>query len=570
MQILSIPDRLYHFLTRQNKTEKGFSLALFRIVFAVQVLLWAYHTHVYKALLFDSVAGVSKSLFPFNVLLFLWVGALLCLLIGFYTHFAAVANYVCIILITEVYVRNGVGSYYDDILKMGSILLIILPANARFSIDSILYPAIRNRCNKLHYVAGWILLFGLMYFMSGISKVLSPVWQKGLGLWTPLSMPYWRYSTWVDGIQDVKWLMILLNYVVIAWEIGFVFLIFSKRWHKAAIWIGIFFHLSIALCFYFPQTALSCALCYILFIPDSFWERVYRVISTTQKISVFVPDAQLPTRYYQFIKALDFRNKYIPAYDAYEADLILNSRHAVGTALSGYIIYKPLAWWIYATKNDTSYSANSLQTIPFIQMSHQNLSRFVLLMTVAYTFYFTAFLYGKWRNHSYNDKTAATTTYRERGLKLTPLSICRTFFGINSKAVFTDKAMLAKRTCYSITYTQNGIVHWLPIMNYYGLVSPDTDKVGGWWKLHHFAITESQHGLNEKNLIRNVSYLARKQGIDLKSTRFRILERKYVPPEEYEYGYYAKMYVLPWHTCGFLVPDKDLLRFIPAISHKSE
>ena len=570
MQILSIPKRLYHFLTRQNKPEKGFSLALFRIVFALQVLLFVYHTHVYKALLFDSVAGISKSLFPFNALLFMWTVAVLFILVGLYTHFAAVANYVCIILITEVYVRNGVGSYYDDVLKMGSILLIILPANARFSIDSILFPAIRNRCNKLHYVTCWILLLGLMYFMSGISKVLSPVWQNGLGLWIPLSMPYCKYNTLVDGIQNIKWLMVLLNYAVIAWEIGFIFLLFSKRWHKTVIWIGILFHLGIALCFYFPQTALSCVFCYILFIPDSFWEKVYTTISTSQKITVFATDTPHSVRYYQFIKALDFRNKFIPAYDAYEADLILNSRHAAGTALSSYIIYKPLVWWLYATKHNTPASPLPASAIPFIQVSQINLARFVMLIITAYALYFTAFLYSKWRNPSDKNKTTATTTYRERGLKLTPLSMCRTFLGINSKAVFTDKAMLANRTCYAITYTQNGNTLWLPVINYQGLVTPDTDKKGNWWKLHHFAITESQDGLNEKNLVRNVIYLARKQGIDLKSTRFRILERKYVPPEEYEYGYYAKMYLLPWRTCGFLVPDKDLLRFVPVVSHKSE
>lgn len=570
MQILSIPDRLYRFLTSQNKPEKGFSLSLFRIVFAGQVLLWAYHTHVYKALLFDSVAGISKSLFPFNVLLFMWTGVIICLLIGLYTQFAAVANYVCVILITEVYVRNGVGSYYDDVLKMGSLLLIILPANARFSIDSILFPPIRNHCNKLHYVAGWILLFGLMYFMSGISKVLSPVWQKGLGLWTPLSAPYWRHNNWIDGIQDYKWFMELANYAVIAWEIGFIFLLFNRRWHKTIIFIGLLFHLGIALCFFFPQTAISCALCYIIFIPDHFWEKLYALIATSKKITVFVTDSPISARYYQFIKALDFRNKFIPAYDAYEADLILNSRHAAGSALANYFLYKPLVWWLNATQHDTPATSNTVKPIPFIQISQQNLARFVLLITIVYSIYLLSILYNKWKHPDEKGKTSAITTYRERGLKLTPLSICRTFLGINSKAVFTDKAMLANRSCYAISFTQNGNTIWLPVINYKGLVSPDTDKKGNWWKLHHFAITESMDGLNEKNLIRSVVYLARKQGIDLKSTRFRILERKYVPPEEYEYGYYAKMYMLPWYTCGFLVPDKDLLRFIPAISHKSE
>ncbi|MFN5920653.1 MAG: hypothetical protein ACK45I_05060 [Bacteroidota bacterium] len=570
MQILSIPDRLYEYLTNENKPEKGFTLGLFRIVFAAQLLLWAYHTHVYKALLFDSVAGISKSVFPFNVLLFLWICALSCILIGLYTHFAAVANYVCIILISEVYVRNGVGSYYDDVMKMGSILLITLPTNARFSIDSILFPALRNQCTKLHYVASWILLFGLMYFMSGSSKVLSPVWQKGLGLWTPLSMPYWRYTTWLDGIQDIKWLMMVLNYAVIAWEIGFVFLLFSKRWQKVAILAGMLFHLAIAACFYFPQTALSCAACYVLFIPDRFWEKLYVAISTSKKITVFVPDTPLSARYFQFIKSLDFRNKFIPAYDAYEADLILNSRHAVGTALSAYVVYKPLSWWLYTKVQSGTAIPAKQQMAPYFRLSQQNLARFVLLIIGLYGFYLCAFVYSKWRHQTDEVKSPTTSSYRERGFKLTPLSICRTFLGINSKAVFTDKAMMAKRSCYAITYLQNGRSYWLPMLNHQGIVSPDTDKQGSWWKLHHFAITESQEGLNEQNLIRNSVYLLRKQGINLQSTHFRVLERQYVPPDKFEQGYYAKMYKLPWYTCGFLVPDKNLLRFIPARSHKSE
>ena len=129
---------------------------------------------------------------------------------------------------------------------------------------------------------------------------------------------------------------------------------------------------------------------------------------------------------------------------------------------------------------------------------------------------------------------------------------------------------MAKRSCYAITYLQNGRSYWLPMLNHQGIVSPDTDKQGSWWKLHHFAITESQEGLNEQNLIRNSVYLLRKQGINLQSTHFRVLERQYVPPDKFEQGYYAKMYKLPWYTCGFLVPDKNLLRFIPARSHKSE
>jgi hypothetical protein len=568
MQITKLPERIYSYFIEQNHVQTGYTLSFFRIVYVLQCFVILYHTHIYKALLFDSVAGFSKNVFPFNTLLACWFLSLLFLLIGYFTRYAAIANYICIILITDLYARAGVNSYYDDMLKVGGIILFLFPVNSRFSFDSIINPSIRYSCNKLHYVSAWILYFGLMYFMSGISKLLSPVWQKGLGVWTPLSMPYWRWGGWMDGLQDQFYVMVAINYIVIIWELVFIFLIFSRKWRGSMVFTGVVFHLVIASFFYFPQTALLAASSYALFIPEKFWIRLYNLIGSHRKYSVYVTGNDTSSAYYQFIKSLDYRNKFIPAYDAYEADIILNSKHAVGNALTKYLLYTPLKWYFNSNKpfdNQTLTKKGSLYLHGFGNRTIVNVTLFFIALQLIYML---AYCYTKLNYKDTSNQYINNYSNKERGLKPEPFSIMRTFLGINSKSVFIDKAMLAKRKCYAITYYDSTSVKWLPIMNTSGFTATDLSKDGCWWKVHQFAITDSKDGLNENHLIRSIMFLSIKQRIDLKKTRFRILYRNYEAPREYEKGYYLKMYELPWLTAGIVEPTGNIPRFIPAKSFK--
>ncbi|MEP6915698.1 MAG: DCC1-like thiol-disulfide oxidoreductase family protein, partial [Acidobacteriota bacterium] len=102
----------------------------------------------------------------------------------------------------------------------------------------------------------------------GLPKMLDPVWRQGDGFYLAMLLP-WTHHPWADRIAGSRALTLISNYLGIATETGFVFLIFVPylRWVGVALFIGLTAGFGILMSFYFIGAAGISFL--PLLLPDS-------------------------------------------------------------------------------------------------------------------------------------------------------------------------------------------------------------------------------------------------------------------------------------------------------------
>jgi hypothetical protein len=86
---------------------------------------------------------------------------------------------------------------------------------------------------------------GVIYFYTGIEKLRGASWWEGTALWTTLSNPQMT-------LIDLSWayhfpsLIALLTHVTVLFELMFLPLVWNPKTRNLILWVGLFFHLSIA------------------------------------------------------------------------------------------------------------------------------------------------------------------------------------------------------------------------------------------------------------------------------------------------------------------------------------
>lgn len=239
-------------------------LGIFRISIFAQFLIMWYFLLYYQPLLGGEIWKFTYTPSFISTLLWTWFVVILFMIAGLFTRFASVVNYICVILICDISNQSHAGSYFNDIMKASSLLMMLMPIHHSYAVDKHLFklPSVTPR---FVYWAFLIATLGLIYTGAGLCKFFSKAWINGIGLWLPLSSPYSSLSTLTELLIDQKWLMYTINYVTIAWEVLFIPLLLWKRTYKLTILIGIIFHLGIVALFYLPKTALGVLSLYFVF-----------------------------------------------------------------------------------------------------------------------------------------------------------------------------------------------------------------------------------------------------------------------------------------------------------------
>lgn len=124
----------------------------------------------------------------------------------------------------------------------------------------------------------WWLLIGLVYFFPGLWKVAA----QGLGWASPANLRVLLHAQWaaVDGfvppfrIDDQPVLLVLVGLGTLAFELGFVFLVFT-RLRPVAVVCGLSFHLGTYLLLDISFTSL--VISYVAFVP---WHRSFGAVPT--------------------------------------------------------------------------------------------------------------------------------------------------------------------------------------------------------------------------------------------------------------------------------------------------
>lgn len=546
------------------------SLGFFRILYASYNLGLLFQLYLNWPLYFDHIAPINTSFIPAKLLLMLWGIANIFLVTGTFTRFAALVNYTFVVLMAVYFANIRLGSFNDDLLRIGGFLLIFLPAGNSFSVDTLLRK-FRHRnpeqtTSYLYYLLMLLVSLGLLYLGSAICKLFSPMWLKGLGLWIPAVIPSYKWNTF-SFFVDQQWLMYTLNYTVILFEILFPFVLFYKRAHFLLILTGIGFHLGIALLFPFSYISFGPILYYSLFIPDAWWFRFKALIKVQDPMLIsFNPGIPQHIHSTQLLRAFNSRGRYVFAENTDQTAILFGTRYGwegFRSALQRGILLYPvyLALKIQSIQYLAEYVSENW--LP-VQTRHSetntpttNFKRFVFFIFIAGLCWIQLLLLGYHVYATLKSDRHKKVPYQKQLIAVQdfstkPSNLSRTFFGINSRGLFMDQAFTGSKTVFALArINPTGTEEWLPVFTKEGYVTGD--NIGLMWhKLSFRYFSRSQTQPDTIGLQKYTFLWAKKHHLSPDDLTIRVYRRMYPCPTEYETGYLAKMLALPWDTVGII------------------
>ncbi|WP_150274923.1 DCC1-like thiol-disulfide oxidoreductase family protein [Paenibacillus tepidiphilus] len=281
-----------------DRKEPAFPLALFRIGFALVFILEVLQMIIFRDLIFqqDSLAAEAPAFL--SVLFALWLIALVLLLIGALTRPAAIVNYAISVYILGFVAVNEANNWQvDSLFLTGSFLLLFMPVSVCVSVESLMERRrqARVRVRKLPrpqarflHTAYLILLIGLFYLDSMFYKLSSSMYLTGLGLWAPASLPFTTFYD-VSWLIDHHWLVLILGYSLLLYELLYVFLVWFK---PLRVWLsigGVLLHAGVLLVFPIPVMSLLVTVIHLAVIPESAYRKLYdRLLAAKRKqLSVY-------------------------------------------------------------------------------------------------------------------------------------------------------------------------------------------------------------------------------------------------------------------------------------------
>jgi len=209
-----------------QKRVSGIGLGLFRIAYSSVLLLEVIHLFSFRQLIFDPIPYIERSPIDLTPILCVWMGVVVCLVLGLWTRVAAILNYVFTLMTFSVF--TAFEYHHDYILIAVNCLFLFAPISQCLSIDSIRKKEPPKGVSVMVYQVFVFLVLALVYFDSIFYKLTSPMWMAGLGLWQPAAAPHAILldSSW---LLDQELLVKFLGYFTIAFEGLFIFLMWFKR-----------------------------------------------------------------------------------------------------------------------------------------------------------------------------------------------------------------------------------------------------------------------------------------------------------------------------------------------------
>jgi hypothetical protein len=212
--------------------------------------------------------GVS-SLPLLKGLLWLWAGAALLLLVGWWTRTAAALCWLLALSFLNLnFFAHNAG---DTVRVIGLFYLMLSPAGAAWSLDRLR----SGRKDRVTYISPWplrLLFVQLVaiYFFSGLHKLANPEWRCGETLHYilgDLALARWPAAQQFIPVALTR----LATWAVLAWEIAFPLLVLLPRARVPALLMGVLFHVALGLSVelgFFPLYILC------LYLPLLPWERL--------------------------------------------------------------------------------------------------------------------------------------------------------------------------------------------------------------------------------------------------------------------------------------------------------
>ncbi len=264
----SISEKLSLFQRRLfSKQVSGLGLALFRISFFSIILIEILQLLVFRDVVFDS-PGIQTVL-----LLVIWMLAVVCIVVGIFTKYAALVNFAFMVGILAKFTDF---EYHIDYIYSGiSFLCLIVPLENRISLSTYFEKSPPRKTPVVYYYLIVVVGLASIYAESCFHKLDSKMWMSGLGVWLPNSLPQVAPVDW-SLILNFKPLSITLGYFALAFESLFILLMWFRRIRPWVFWGGIGLHLGILATFKIPLFALAMLVFYFLVMPDEWARRICR------------------------------------------------------------------------------------------------------------------------------------------------------------------------------------------------------------------------------------------------------------------------------------------------------
>jgi uncharacterized membrane protein YphA (DoxX/SURF4 family) len=276
-------------------------LAAFRVAYGMVLLGEVCQLIYFRPLIFGELPFQAPAEVRFEYVLWAWAAAVLCLIFGLHTRVASIVNYILTLVTFSTFQQY---EYHADHIYIGlNLLLIFTPTEKCLSLDN-LRRRIKDRAlpasstpvsnvASFHLDSILLVALGLVYFDSVFWKLDQRIWQNGLGLWLPMSLPHdtWLSVPVLNSMLNRRELMSFLSDLTLVFEGLFLVLMWFRAVRPALLVIGAGMHLSILFAFPIPFFGLSLFAVYLLMVPPDWYQALGRRVRRQQPLCQIYFDA---------------------------------------------------------------------------------------------------------------------------------------------------------------------------------------------------------------------------------------------------------------------------------------
>jgi hypothetical protein len=309
-------------------------LAAFRIVFVMLLLKDAVY-HLFLAKWFYSDTGLVPRVALFDGLVraprfslmdaigqewlalaffVLWIGVLLCLILGYRTRLMAVLNF---LIILSVHERNGfILTGADTAMRVFSFWMMFAPIAEYYSLDALRRKARPQPTFALPArMLQWQLI--IIYITTLYLKLLEPIWTNGDALFYVLQLDSVLLYPGAILRQAPLWFLRLLTHFTLIAEVAIPLLLMFplRRWFIGLAFIlAVLLHGGIGLTLAIPDFSLVMLIAFIAHFPPQWFDivdrqlfrilRSQRVRDILRRLVHYTPIPATPPHYYRTLLAL--------------------------------------------------------------------------------------------------------------------------------------------------------------------------------------------------------------------------------------------------------------------------
>jgi len=321
------------FARYHQRSAPAFIVGLLRILYALVALQEIFFLLYFSHLIFDPIPYLDVEFPMIPLFLTCWALVAACLLVGYKSHIAIIANYIFwIVFVNFTPMQRDFDGGFDLFMIGVGLFMIFMPLSRGLSIDNLLYklqfkhkeqPQLPKEMSVLVLMMPVLICLGFLYFDSAIHKLFAEHWRNGLGGWLPSSMPYYISALDLSWLLNVEWVQKSIGYIIFVFQFSFIFLFYRRNFRPFFLLVGAGLHAGITITFNIYPFGLGMLSIYVLMVPFSWWRALRnRLVYTSPLLTVFYDgDCPLCNRTATIIHHFDiFRSVVFKDLQAYAAE----------------------------------------------------------------------------------------------------------------------------------------------------------------------------------------------------------------------------------------------------------